>query len=598
MSETFSLQTTISPDYGIASNWSGGLVPGPGTIAVIDNATVLVDPATVLSAQIVLQGVATLSGNGGGFSLGAGSALNVQGQNALYGDGAVINNGTITLSGATSTLRVTVDDGSPSAYGLDIPSFENTDQIIVSSGANLAIDGTELSNIGNILLEGATLTMDGGAVDGGQGASPIGGTITLANRAVADFLDGIADQTIHITGANTIAFADPAGVDNVTIAGFDTTSRILVPSYTDGKALLDNLTFENLPTHSQPLVIPTAGGAEILLEPVPPCFARGTRLLTPTGYTPVEALKPGDPVVTLAGTVKPIIWIGRRSIDIAAHHRPDAVRPVRILANAIAPGTPGKHVRLSPDHALLLRGQLVPVKCLVNGATILRERRCQAVTYFHVELERHDILLAENLAVESYLDTGNRHMFETAAGTPRKNPVFGRGRQWDPAAYADLCTAGPRLRQIREGLRARTLELGYRPRTLTDVSIWAAGQKYARSAGTPSHPVFHIAPLHPGQVTIRSPVFVPAEMTSGDADEDDNRVLGIAIAKIRFGLKTVTPAQVAVSGFHPRGPADEADWTDGNAVIRIPRHVATISMKLAALPQGWTAPTGSVALDI
>jgi hypothetical protein len=87
-------------------------------------------------------------------------------------------------------------------------------------------------------------------------------------------------------------------------------------------------------------------------------------------------------------------------------------------------------------------------------------------------------------------------------------------------------------------------------------------------------------------------------MTSGDADEDDNRVLGIAISKIRFGLKNVTPAQIAISGFHPRAPADEADWTDGNAVINIPRHVSTISMKLAALPQGWTAPSGSIVLDI
>jgi collagen type I/II/III/V/XI/XXIV/XXVII alpha len=37
-----------------------------------------------------------------------------------------------------------------------------------------------------------------------------------------------------------------------------------------------------------------------------------------------------------------------------------------------------------------------------------------AVTYFHVELPRHDVLLAEGLAAESYLDTGNRSVFANA----------------------------------------------------------------------------------------------------------------------------------------------------------------------------------------
>ena len=31
--------------------------------------------------------------------------------------------------------------------------------------------------------------------------------------------------------------------------------------------------------------------------------------------------------------------------------------------------------------------------------------------YFHIELSEHDVLLAEGLTAESYLDTGNRDVF-------------------------------------------------------------------------------------------------------------------------------------------------------------------------------------------
>jgi hypothetical protein len=600
MSETFSLSATITPDYGIATNWSGGSVPGAGTDAVIDDATVLVDPATVLSANVVLQGVATLSGNGGGFSLGPGSALAGQGQNALYADGAIVNDGAVTLAGGATVLRIVVEDGTGIAenYGLAIPSFENAGDIAATGGATLAIDGTELSNIGEITLDDGTLAVSGGAVDGGQGPLSLGGLITLADHATASFSDGVADQDFSFTGADTISFADAAGVTGVTITGFDRASKILVPSLAAGHTLLDQLTFTDLPGHTVPVVLPALAGAEISLEPTAPCFARGTRLLTPAGYAPVEALRPGDPLVTLAGDIKPARWIGSRALDLAAHVRPDAVRPVRILPGALGPGVPARHVRLSPDHALLLRGLLVPVKLLVNGATILRERNCQAVTYYHVELDRHDILLAEKLPVESYLDTGNRAMFETAAGVAHKSPVFGRGRQWDSRAFADLCLGGTILAEIRRGLRARAFDMGFRPRTLTDVSLWAGGRKFLRAAGTASRPIFKLGVGHPGEITIRSPVFVPAEMTCGDGDDEDNRLLGIALKKIRFGLNTVLPARIARAGFHPRAARDAADWTDGNAIIEVPPQVGTVSLVIAALPQGWTTPPGAIALDI
>jgi hypothetical protein len=58
-------------------------------------------------------------------------------------------------------------------------------------------------------------------------------------------------------------------------------------------------------------------------------------------------------------------------------------------------------------------GVLIPIRYLVNGRTIAQEK-VDAVTYYHVELPRHDVVLADGLPCESYLDTGNRGAFAEA----------------------------------------------------------------------------------------------------------------------------------------------------------------------------------------
>jgi len=65
-------------------------------------------------------------------------------------------------------------------------------------------------------------------------------------------------------------------------------------------------------------------------------------------------------------------------------------------------------LRLSPDHALYIGEVLIPVKHLINGSTIVQVP-CDEVTYYHVELPKHSVLLAEGLAAESYLDGGDPH---------------------------------------------------------------------------------------------------------------------------------------------------------------------------------------------
>ncbi len=185
-----------------------------------------------------------------------------------------------------------------------------------------------------------------------------------------------------------------------------------------------------------------------------PCLLAGTAIMTPDGPVAVERLRPGDPVLARLAGVAPVVWVGRRRLAPQRHARPDAAFPFRILRDAVAPGVPARDLLLSPDHAVCLGGVLIPVKYLANGRTVFQDRGFSRVDYWHVELARHDVLLAEALPVESYLDTGNRDAFETAAPAFALHPNFAR-RTWERDSCLPLWGEGGPAEQVRARLAAR-----------------------------------------------------------------------------------------------------------------------------------------------
>ena len=145
------------------------------------------------------------------------------------------------------------------------------------------------------------------------------------------------------------------------------------------------------------------------------CYRLGTLILTLRGEVPVEDLAIGDRLVTISGAARPIKWIGHRAYDGRFVAGNLAVLPIRVAAGALAQGVPARDLWLSPEHALYLDGALVPAGLLVNGATIRQEESVDRLEYFHIELEAHDVILAEGAPAETFVDCDNRFMFHNSA---------------------------------------------------------------------------------------------------------------------------------------------------------------------------------------
>jgi len=92
---------------------------------------------------------------------------------------------------------------------------------------------------------------------------------------------------------------------------------------------------------------------------------------------------------------------------------------------------------------------LVPAHLLVNGRSIVREPAGAAVEYLHLELDAHDIILAEGAPAESFVDDDSRALFDNAAGF---RLLYPHDTPRPPAFRAPRITGGPALVLLRTRL--------------------------------------------------------------------------------------------------------------------------------------------------
>ena len=308
------------------------------------------------------------------------------------------------------------------------------------------------------------------------------------------------------------------------------------------------------------------------------CFCRGTLIATDRGDVPVEQLRAGDRVLTAGGQTRPVVWIGHRRIDLRRHPDPTLARPIRVRAHAFADRVPRRDLLLSPDHALHIDGRLVPARLLRNDATITREQHFRSVQYFHVELDRHDILLAEGTPCESYLDTGNRGLFDNANVPLILHPDFStdNAQARREALSCAPFIADPRwVEPVWRRFAARAERLGFamaEAATTTDpgLTLLANGRVLAPVEATRQRYVF-VLPPDTDAVRLLSRVAVPSDVRPWI---DDNRRLGVAVRSL-----TWRPGrhETAIPLDHPalrdgwwqveRDDTALWRWTDGAALL-------------------------------
>ena len=379
------------------------------------------------------------------------------------------NNGVLSVSdplGGSGKIAITSTNFTNAIGGVlsmnHVRSGSSGLEITVSGTTEFTNDGSIFANGGSVDLaptvlgSGDILITNGGTVDLHYG-SDVGQTVIFGDRGVLELenaplfagtITGVTQNTNILLNVSATAIAYTSNVLTMRLGGGQTFGLTIVG---------DNLTLDNF------IVNTGASTTSIRTNVVAPCFVTGTRIWTDTGEVPVETLQIGDRVRLASGAEpKPIVWIGQRHVSCATHPNPRQVWPVRIAANAFAPDQPARDLFLSPDHALFIDDVLIPVKHLINDQTITQVPT-ETVTYYHVELASHDVILAEGLPVESYLDTGDRTSFANAAIVTTLFPTF--GPQGDPNqtreahAIAPLVVAGPIIQAVRQRLAPNTNDL-------------------------------------------------------------------------------------------------------------------------------------------
>ncbi|MBE0413310.1 Hint domain-containing protein [Yoonia sp.] len=182
------------------------------------------------------------------------------------------------------------------------------------------------------------------------------------------------------------------------------------------------------------------------LPNVPVCFVSGTMIETPCGPVMVDDLRQGDLVMTVDDGPQPLVWV-----TSSTHTWPgsdEKFKPVQIKAGAFGDGLPVCDLMVSPQHHFLMRspdcqalfGQpevIAPAKGLTGLTGVRHMQGKKTVTYHHMLLAQHALLLAGGVQSESFypgltaismLNNAQRDALFALFPALRENPETGYGQ--------------------------------------------------------------------------------------------------------------------------------------------------------------------------
>jgi len=420
---------------------------------------------------------------------------------------------------------------------------------------------TFLGAAGTLQLTGASSTISGGLLNGF--AAPIAGLNVGTSNAVPTNdidLSKLAIGTINSAtlSGSTLTVKDTGGSFNLTLA-----SAPAAGTFVDWKS-------------------DGGSGTDIFLSTAP-CYCRGTLILTELGERAVEDLQIGDRLATQGG-LRPTKWVGRRSYDPRFIRSQRTVLPIVVTAGALAHGVPARDLWVSPEHALYLDGALVPARLLVNGMTITQADAVEHLEYFHIELDSHDVILAEGAPAETYIECDNRLMFHNAAEHAELYPdALTNTGQFCAPRIEDGAAA---LTAIHARLLARAAALGHQ--VTGDPGLHLVADGVAILPLTVEDEVYRFTLERPAEaVYLASRGVVPAET---DAGSTDRRRLGVCLRRITLRdadltLDLLPHIPQLRDGFHEA--EGEHRWTAGMARLPtsiIDRFAGPIDIEIALWP--------------
>ena len=269
-------------------------------------------------------------------------------------------------------------------------------------------------------------------------------TITLSSPA-----KGVLDDPNAATDGSS--YNPITGVYSISGTANDVTSALQHLSFVPTAGAYGDTTFSIQDLSSAyPLAI---SDFSTTVSDIAPCYCPGTLIRTSRGQVRVERLKIGDKVKTMSGALRPIKWIGQRSYGGRFIMGRTDILPVCIKAGALDDNVPKRDLWISPHHAMYLNGMLIEAKDLINGTSIVQAPSVDKVEYFHVELDTHDVIVAEGALSETFLDDDSRGMFHNARDYHALYP----DAVAVPAKYcAPRCDSGYELETVRQRIAQRS----------------------------------------------------------------------------------------------------------------------------------------------
>ena len=339
-------------------------------------------------------------------------------------------------------------------------TYDSSGRLITSGDGAPVVTSSDLSTATSVdRFAGANATFND--VSSVSSTDFLGASVSITPRGAI---------SINLSQANPSQGGTGTSYDTLTLEFTD--KNILTPAAEDGditKAGIITETFDVVNRKGEVRVVDASGKATIHADAtVIPCYARGTLISTTRGEVAVEKLRVGDMLHTANGGSSAVVWLGHRHVDCNRQLNKEEAYPIRVSKDAFGSGLPKRDLWLSPKHAVFVNGALVPIQCLINGTTITQDIKPR-VSYYHIELTEHNVIFAEGMPAESFLDTapntgesrdffsvrlGGVHVMDEQMPLERSNPEW--RDIFAEKGYAPLVDGGEKLKAIQDSIAHQT----------------------------------------------------------------------------------------------------------------------------------------------